>query len=144
MSRAGCLCMVEWAIGPPRKVTVSMRQSSMGISLFLDIQEFVNGVKLIRILHIYRRVENNDTGYRKTKITVRENFQGVRDRVTSIVPCDHSQVTVVVFCKPMWPMRPMRILDEYIARGVSISCWEITRHAHGRLYVIITMATQTN
>lgn len=91
---------------------VSMRQSSMGVSLFLDIQEFVNGVKLIRILHIYRRVENNDTGYRKTKITVRENFQGVRDRVTSIVPCDHSQVMVVMFCKPMWPMRPMRILDE--------------------------------
>lgn len=85
-----------------------------GVSLFLDIQEFVSGVKLIRILHIYRRVENNDTGYRKAKITARENFQGVRDQVTSIVPCDHSQVMAVVFCKPMWPMRPMRILDEYI------------------------------
>lgn len=61
-----------------------------GFSLFLDVQEFVSGVKLIRILHICRRVQNNDTGYRKAKITVRENFQGVRGRVPSIVPCDHS------------------------------------------------------
>ena len=61
-----------------------------GISLFLDVQEFANGVKLIRILHICRRVQNNDTGYRKAKITVRENFRGVRGLVTSTVPCDLS------------------------------------------------------
>lgn len=57
----------------------------VGFTFILMCEKFVTGEKLTRILNIYSKVGNNDTIYRKAKMTLREDSKESEGRVGSIV-----------------------------------------------------------